>query len=122
MANSKKTPKEGTKGSLMNLKKEELVNIILRKDATDREKQEIINNTKENYLAETKKVNALKEELAKSNLQNASLEKTNNEFKEAFDNDAILIYKLKESRNYWRTLSIATFVILAMVVILKIIA
>lgn len=131
--------KPATKGSLMKQTKAELVNIILRKDAVDKEKQEIIDELhkkavtrveyetlKDEYLKALDKAkyaekqwSELKANYEKLDIRNTELSKVNSDLKEAFDEDASVLQETKNKLKFWRDFAVAYVLITIMIVVLK---
>lgn len=139
MARIADSKKPATKGSLMKQTKAELVNIILRKDSVEREKQEIIDelhkkavtrveydSLKDNYLNSLDKVKdaekklfELKANYEKLDIRNSELSKTNNDLKEALDEDASVLQETRNKYKFWRDFAVAYVLITIIIVVLK---
>lgn len=139
MARIADSKKPATKGSLMKQTKAELVNIILRKDSVEREKQEIIDelhkkavtrveydSLKDNYLSSLNKVKdaekklfELKANYEKLDIRNSELSKTNNDLKEALDEDASVLQETRNKYKFWRDFAVAYVLITIIIVVLK---
>lgn len=139
MARIADSKKPATKGSLMKQTKAELVNIILRKDSVEREKQEIIDelhkkavtrveydSLKDNYLSSLDKVKdaekklfELKANYEKLDIRNSELSKTNNDLKEALDEDASVLQETRNKYKFWRDFAVAYVLITIIIVVLK---
>lgn len=133
------TEKKPSKGSLMKQTKADLVNIILRKDSVDKEKQAIIDELhkkavtkveyetlKESYLKEiekvkaiTKELNTLKDNYEKLDLRNAELAKTNEDFKDVLDENTSVLQEIRNKYKFWRDFAIAYALITIIIVVLK---
>jgi len=138
MARTADSKKPATKGSLMKQTKAELVNIILRKDTVDKEKQEIIDelhkkavtrveyeSLKENYFKEIKKGKDLTEQLDqlgvnydKLDARNAELAKVNDDLQGVIDEDASVLCETKKKLKFWKDFAIAYILMSFLVVLL----
>lgn len=131
MSNSKET-KSTSKASLMNKTKAELVSIILRKDAVDKEKQAVIDELhkkavtrveyetlKESFLAENKKAKELENNYDMLDLRNRELSKSITALQDRLTDDGSLIQSYKSKYKFWRDFAVAFVLITIMVVILK---
>lgn len=131
MSNSKET-KSTSKASLMNKTKAELVSIILRKDAVDKEKQAVIDKLrkkavtrveyetlKESFLAENKKAKEFENNYDMLDLRNRELSKSIVELQDRLTDDGSLIQSYKSKYKFWRDFAVAFVLITIMVVILK---
>lgn len=139
MARIADSKKPATKGSLMKQTKAELVNIILRKDSVEREKQEIIDelhkkavtrveydSLKDNYLSSLDKVKDAEKKLFELNAnyekldkRNMELSKTNNDLKNALDEDASVLQETRNKYKFWRDFAVAYILITIIIVVLK---
>lgn len=133
MSNSKET-KSASKSSLMNKTKAELVSIILRKDAVDKEKQAVIDELhkkavtrveyetlKESFLVENKKAKELENNYDMLDLRNRELSKSIVELQDRLTDDGALIQSYKSKYKFWRDFAVAFVLITIMVVVLKVI-
>jgi len=131
MSNSKET-KSTSKTSLMNKTKAELVSIILRKDAVDKEKQAVIDELrkkavtrveyetlKESFLAENKKAKEFENNYDMLDLRNRELSKSIVALQDRLTDDDSLIQSYKSKYKFWRDFAVAFVLITIMVVILK---
>ena len=131
MSNSKET-KSTSKASLMNKTKAELVSIILRKDAVDKEKQAVIDELrkkavtrveyetlKESFLAENKKAKELENNYDMLDLRNRELSKSIVALQDKLTDDGSLIQSYKSKYKFWRDFAVAFVLITIMAVILK---
>ena len=131
MSNSKET-KSASKSSLMNKTKAELVSIILRKDAVDKEKQAVIDELhkkavtrveyetlKESFLAENKKAKELENNYDMLDLRNRELSKSIVALQDKLTDDGSLIQSYKSKYKFWRDFAVAFVLITIMAVILK---
>ena len=131
MSNSKET-KSTSKASLMNKTKAELVSIILRKDAVDKEKQAVIDELrkkavtrveyetlKESFLAENKKAKELENNYDMLDLRNRELSKSIVELQDRLTDEGSLVESYKSKYKFWRDFAVAFVLITIMVVILK---
>lgn len=131
MSNSKET-KSTSKASLMNKTKAELVSIILRKDAVDKEKQAVIDELrkkavtrveyetlKESFLAENKKAKEFENNYDMLDLRNRELSKSIVALQDRLTDDGSLIQSYKSKYKFWRDFAVAFVLITIMVVILK---
>lgn len=131
MSNSKET-KSTSKSSLMNKTKAELVSIILRKDAVDKEKQAVIDELhkkavtrveyetlKESFLAENKKAKELENNYDMLDLRNRELSKSIVELQDRLTDDGSLVESYKSKYKFWRDFAVAFVLITIMVVVLK---
>ena len=140
MAHIADTKKPATKGSLMKQTKAELVSIILRKDAIDKEKQEIIDelhkkavtrveydSLKDNYLAalektklQDKDITNLVTNFEKLDKRNTELSKENEDLKGVIDEDASVLQETKNKLKFWKDFAVAYVLISLLVVVLAI--
>lgn len=140
MARIADTKKPATKGSLMKQTKAELVSIILRKDAIDKEKQEIIDelhkkavtrveydSLKDNYLAalektklQDKDITNLVTNFEKLDKRNTELSKENEDLKGVIDEDASVLQETKNKLKFWKDFAVAYVLISLLVVVLAI--
>lgn len=131
MSNSKET-KSASKSSLMNKTKAELVSIILRKDAVDKEKQAVIDELhkkavtrveyetlKKSFLAENKKAKELENNYDMLDLRNRELSKSIVALQDKLTDDGSLIQSYKSKYKFWRDFAVAFVLITIMAVILK---
>lgn len=131
MSNSKET-KSTSKASLMNKTKAELVSIILRKDAVDKEKQAVIDELrkkavtrveyetlKESFLAENKKAKEFENNYDMLDLRNRELSKSIVELQDRLTDEGSLVESYKSKYKFWRDFAVAFVLITIMVVILK---
>ena len=139
MAHPEEVRKPATRGSLMKQTKAELVNIIFRKDSVEKELQATIDELskkavtrveyetlKDSYLKEVEKVKAADKELdtltsnyEKLDKRNAELSKSNEDLKDALDEDASILQETKIKLKFWRDFAIAYVLITILVVVLK---
>ena len=141
MARTADTKKPATKGSLMKQTKAELVSIILRKDAIDKEKQEIIDelhkkavtrveydSLKDNYLAaleriklQDKDITNLVTNFEKLDKRNTELSRENEDLKGVIDEDASVLQETKNKLKFWKDFAVAYVLISLLVVVLAMI-
>ena len=106
--------------SLMKKTKAELVNIILRKDAVHvelNEKVASLEKERDESYASNKKLN---EKVVSLGLENKKLNEVNNGFKEALDEDAIIMQQSDRNLAFWRNVAIIEAVVLVMLVVIAI--
>ena len=138
MARTADSKKPATRGSLMKQTKAELVNIILRKDVVDKEKQAIIDelhkkavtrveydSLKENYLKVLDKskelekaLGTLEENYEKLDNRNAELSSLNRDFESVLDENASVLQETKKKLKFWKEFAVAFVIITIMVVVL----
>lgn len=131
MSNSKET-KSTSRSSLMNKTKAELVSIILRKDAVDKEKQAVIDELrkkavtrveyetlKESFLAENKKAKDFENNYDMLDLRNRELSKAIDKLQNQLTDEGSLVESYKSKYKFWRDFAIAFVLITIMVVVLK---
>ena len=106
--------------SLMKKTKAELVNIILRKDAVHVELNEKVASLEkerdESYISNKK----LNEKVVSLELENKKLNKINNGFKEALDEDAIIMQQSNKNLAFWRNVAIIEAAVLVILVVIAI--
>lgn len=106
-----------TNSSLMKKTKQDLVNIILRKDSVHKELNEKINNlTKErdDAFAQNKKLNS---ELVAVNLENKKLNANLEGYQSILDEDASIIREKQNSINFWGSVAAIEAIILIITVV-----
>lgn len=103
--------------SLMKKTKQDLVNIILRKDDVHKdlnEKIETLVKERDDAFAQNKKLNSA---LANINLENKRLNRTVDGYQSALDEDASIIQENKNKLKFWSSMALIEAVILIIVMI-----
>lgn len=111
----KKKVEETTKTSLMKNKKEQLINIILRKDAVERDLRTEIKSNKEIINEHIKEITKLKHNNTQLKLnQDKQIEHFKAEYEDTIDDYTEQIFKLRKENN---RISVVNFVLMLIIII-----
>lgn len=115
MTTETKKVEETTKTSLMKNKKEQLINIILRKDAVERDLRTEIKSNKETINEHIKEITKLKHYNKQLKLsQDKQIEHFKTEYEDTIDNYTEQIFKLRKENN---KISVVNFVLMLIIII-----
>lgn len=115
MTTETKKVEETTKTSLMKNKKEQLINIILRKDAVERDLRTEIKSNKEIINEHIKEITKLKYDNTQLKLnQNKQIEHFKAEYEDTIDDYTEQIFKLRKENN---KISVVNFVLMLIIII-----